>query len=154
MIRSLLNDQLAPIYQQRLDFADTNAGQGELACQELETILGVGALAFQNIRHRHLAWYADVQAKRVPYSVDDAQGFADEYQQWKDATEHWLAQVEEFETTGHEVDRAAEVRKFYEDIKLVNLDVRELVRRYESMEQGGGVEAGEFFASLRKRKPA
>jgi sulfur relay (sulfurtransferase) DsrC/TusE family protein len=155
MIRSAVYEQLAPVYQQRLDLDHrTSARQSDLACRELETILGIGVLAFQNIRHRHLAWYADVEAKRVSYSVDDAQGFADEYQQWKDATEHWLAQVQAFEAHGYQVEHAAELRGFYEQVQLADLDVRKLVRSIEKLEHGGGVDAREFFASLRSRAPA
>jgi hypothetical protein len=155
MIRSALNDQFAPIYQQRLDLAaKASAAQGDLACRELEMILGVGELLFRNIHHRHLAWYADVQAKRTPYAVDDAQGFADEYRQWKQATEHWLAQVERFEEQGLEVDQATAIRRFYDEIRLVNLDVREQLKAIEELEQGGGVDIDEFFESLRARRSA
>ena len=154
MIHSKLYKQLAPVYQQRLDLARTSDGQDDLACRELETMLGVGVLAFQNIRHRHLVWYAGVEANRVPYRVDDAQGFADEYRQWKDATEHWLGQAKAFEAQGYEVEHAAEIRSFYEQVQLADLDVRKLVRSIEKLEHGGGVDAREFFASLRSRAPA
>ena len=153
--RSPLTDQLAPIYQQQLDFeSGATSSPGDMSRRELETMLGVGILVFQNIRHRHLAWYAGVEANCSPYAVEDAERFAEEYRQWNEATKQWLAQVERFEHEGREVDHAAEVRFFHEELKLVDLDVRGLMRRWEELEQGKGIEAAEFFASLRKRASA
>ncbi len=152
---SALSDQLVPIYQQQLDFgSDAATGQTDCGREELETMLGVGVLIFQNIRQRHLVWHAQVETNQIPYDVEDAQVFADQYQQWKIATEHWLAQVEKLQHKGYEPDHAAEVRTFHNELKLVDLDVRGLMRRWEDLENGKGMDAGEFFASLPKRASA
>lgn len=146
---SALTAQLGPIYQQQLSFESAVTGDRDKASRrELETMLGVGILIYENIRQRHLSWYADVESSRTAYHVEDAQVFADEYQQWLAATEHWIVQVEALERQGFTVDRAGEVRQRYDEVRLVNLDVRELANRYEKLERGGGIEAGGFFASL------
>lgn len=153
---SPLTDELTQIYlrQWNIDRA-ANGDEEDHLRRELETILAVGELIYQNIRYRHLAWYSEVQAKRIPYDIEDAQAFADQYQKWKDATEHWLAQVDWIEQKKCcELNHASEIRTYQQELKLVDLDVRGLMRRWEELENGKGIEAGEFFASLRKRASA
>lgn len=153
MTCSTLTDQLALIYRQQLDFVSRPfGGRAGHLCRELETMLGLGVLIFDNIRHRHLSWYANVDANHIAYDIEDAQAFADEYQRWMAATQHWITQIEQLQQEGIDVARAFEIQKLYDDLKLVDLDVRELASRYQKLEQGGGIEAGEFFASLRNHE--
>jgi len=150
---SALSAQLRLIYQQQLNLEPAVTGdRAEASRRELETMLGVGILIYENIRQRHLSWYADVESSRTAYDLQDAQMFADEYHQWLAATEHWLAQLEPLEQQDYEVGSADEIRKRYNEVRLVNLDVHELVSRYEKLERGGGIAAGEFFASMRDRE--
>lgn len=150
MFTSTLNNQLLPIYQQPLILqTEDDSGESSNERAELEAMLGIGSLIFQNIRRRHLAWYSDVQASRVPYDLESAEGFADEYRQWKRATEYWLKRAAELERAGHPLEHLADLRRFYEELDLTDLDVRSLRLRWEELEQGRGMEAGEFFASVR-----
>lgn len=153
MTCSTLTDQLALIYQQQLDFVSRPfGGRASHLWRELETMLGLGILICDNIRHRHLSWYANVEANHIAYDIEDAQAFAHEYQWWMAATQHWITQIEQLQQEGFDVAHACEIQKLYDDLKLVNLDVRELVSRYEELERGGGIEASEFFASLRNHE--
>jgi hypothetical protein len=150
MIASMINQQLLSIYQQRFDLQigrDPRDGGSEHS--ELETMLGIGLLLFQNTRDRHLAWYADVQAERVACEIETAEEFAKEYERWNEATEFWLGLASELERRGVHVEHLKAIHGVHEELKLVELDVRTLTRRWEKLEEGKGVDAREFFASLR-----
>ena len=150
MRTSTLNEQLFPIYQQLSPPIAIDSGERLSEVAELEAMLGVGVLIFRNIRQRHLAWIDDVQANRIAYDISSAEGFADEYQQWQKSTEYWLALAAKLEDAGHGLGHLADVRHSYEELQLAELDVRGLTRRWQELEQGHGMEAREFFASLRK----
>lgn len=140
-------EQLVSIYSENVEKIMAEHREA-MACRDVETTLGLGILLFDNIRSRHQEWFADVQAKKQPYNINDAKGFADEYCTWKNATESWLRLVEQFEERGFSVEYANKIRSRYQDLSLIDLDVEAVSRSFENLEAGGGKDLDQFFDEL------
>jgi hypothetical protein len=147
-----MSDELATLYARRFDVDVTNRHNEAMAYRDLESILGVGVLCFNDIRKRHGDWLAQVESKSIAYRVEDAERLADDFAKWKAATEFWLPIVEHFEQQGYQVEYAASIRQYYELIRLSDLDVRDTLAAYERLEKAGGVPWEDVYAGLTQRQ--
>ena len=143
-----VNEQLLSIYAPPSDDDVMEQHCQAMACRVLEEILGVGELLYSNLRKLHGDWMREVEARNCPYRIADAAKLASEYASWKEASEYWLRQAEEYECEGYEVAHAATIRKFYHELEPAILDVEGLASSYESLDRGEGLNLDEFFDAL------
>ena len=146
---SAITDRLRPIYTEVDEYARSVQSHTEaMASRDLETILAVGILLFEDTRRRHRDWHEDVERKRRPYRVEDAEAFAAEYRTWKECTEFWLKQTREFERMGYILENAAKLRRLNDELASVDLDVHGLLASFARLESGSGKSLDEFFHAV------
>ena len=143
-----MSDELATLYAKHCDAGLTERHKEAMACRDLESILGVGVLCYQDVRKRHGQWFAQVDNKSFPYQIEDAERFADEFSKWKSTTEFWLPIIEHFKRQGYQVEHAGLIRECYELVRLSDLDVRETLAAFERLEKTGGEPWEDVYAGL------
>jgi hypothetical protein len=148
-----ISDDLASLYAKHSDADPLDSHNVAMACRDLEAILGVGVLTFREMQKRHGEWFAKIESQSIPYKIEDAEQFAAEFLRWKAITEHWLPVLEHFERQGYEVEHAAAIRKFYDMVRLSDLDVRDTLAVYERLERGGGMAWEDIYTALKQANP-
>jgi hypothetical protein len=116
-----------------------------MKCRDVELALGIGVLCFQSLRHRHDDWFSAVENKHVPYRIEDAESFAEEYRQWLKAADYWLARADEFAAEGYDVEHREQLRRYRDDLSTIQLDVRASLAALGRLEAGEGLSLDEFF---------
>ncbi len=146
-----VSDELATLYAKHCDADITEHHTEAMACRDVQSILGVGVLYFNDIRKRHAEWFGQVESKSISYRVEDAERLAGEFSKWKAATEFWLPIVEHFERQGYQVEYATPIRQYYEQVRRSDLNVRESLAAYERLDKTGGLPWEEVYAGLKRR---
>lgn len=149
MVSDQINRSLSSLYADPLIEQHKEA----MACRDLETVLGVGVLLFRQLSAKHKEWFTKAESKAIPYDVDTAQALADEFKEWKTATEFWLTVIAHFEGQDYEVDHAGRIREYYEQIKLSNLNVREAYAVREKVKKDGGIPWDSFYQEMKQAIP-
>ena len=82
-----------------------------MACLELQDALTFGLWLHQQINSAEAQWYAEVDAGHVPFNEAEETAIAKMYSLWLHPSERLLQEMERFESSGFQVDRAPEFRE-------------------------------------------
>ncbi len=120
-----------------------------MACHELQDALKFGLWLHEQINSAEAHWYAAVDTGTIPFNVEEENGIGKLYSLWLLPSDRLLQEIDRFESSGFQVDRAEEFREAVSQAKSCawHGDVSPEVRqRVESM-------TAEQWESLAKQYP-
>jgi hypothetical protein len=120
-----------------------------MRCRNVEQAIRFGLFIIDDIERQNSRWAEDMRRDAERFSWDMAQQFAAGYQWWLERGRLVLDAISECERAGVDVEEAARFREKYREISLLPLDIPQVQRSIESLEQGGGISHAKAMYALR-----
>lgn len=120
-----------------------------MRCRDVEQAVRFGLFILDDIQRQNARWAEDVRAGAEPFSWDMAERFAAGYRWWLERSRLLLDAISDCQRAGFEVEGAPRLREKHQEISLLPLDISQVQRSIESLEQGRGISHTEAMYALR-----
>ena len=120
-----------------------------MRCGDVEQAVRFGLFIIDDLQQQNSRWAEDVRRRAESFSWDMAERFAAGYQWWLERGRLVLDTISQCERAGFDVEGAARFREKYREISLLPLDIAQVRRSIESLEQGRGISHTQAMYALR-----
>jgi hypothetical protein len=110
-----------------------------MVCRKVEDCVAYGLFLLDRIKHHNAEWAETVAQHPGEFSWRSSEEFARAYGVWQEHSRQVLRCIEACEERAYRVDRADEFREACREVALLPLDIDEVRRSVEALEQGRGI---------------